>query len=293
LNIIKTTKILKNLTTDMTDHTNHTDFFLRFFAFVCGVCVVRGFFLGRWPWRYPRVCLPEIYVCVTIASVAKGNKYRYQGSRIAWTAILCLLGAFINSALSYAVLYYFRLPLFCDTIMTVAVTFCAGLVPGVITGALTNIIMHRIFFLFASSGDYLFALCSIAIALVTALFMRFFPDIALNSDVKLEGGGDRKTLVRERRIRRILDSCIALFILSIAQTLTASVAGGLIAALVTVDPAGPEMRLQYALFQSGYPAAAVEILSRIPVNMIDRPLSVFAGFGLAVLVRGVKRRYKN
>jgi len=212
----------------------------------------------------------------------KGNKY-WQGSRITRTAVLCLLGAFINSALSYAVLYYFHLPLFCDTIMTVAVTFCAGLVPGVITGALTNIIMHRIFFLFESSGDYLFALCNIAIALVTALFMRFFPDIALNSDVKLEGGGTR---VRERRIRRILDSCIALFILSIAQTLTASVSGGLIAALVTVDPAGPEMRLQYTLFQSGYPPAAVEILSRIPVNMIDRPLSVFAGFGLAVLLWG-------
>jgi hypothetical protein len=39
------------------------------------------------------------------------------------------------------------------------------------------------------------------------------------------------------------------------------------------------------LYQSGFPAAAVEILSRIPINMIDRPISVFAGFGMAALLR--------
>jgi hypothetical protein len=48
--------------------------------------------------------------------------------------------------------------------MTVAVTFYAGLVPRIITGALTNIIMPRVFVLFGPPGSYLFVLCNIAVA---------------------------------------------------------------------------------------------------------------------------------
>jgi hypothetical protein len=64
--------------------------------------------------------------------------------------------------------------------------------------------------------------------------------------------------------------------------------GGFIAVLIGVDPAGPEMRLQFSLVQSGFPTAAVEILSRVPVNMIDRPITVFGGFGAALLLRKIR-----
>jgi hypothetical protein len=215
-----------------------------------------------------------------------GNKY----GRLARTALLCLAAAFLNSGTNYVVLNLVRLPLFCDTIMTVTVTFYAGLVPGIITGALTNMIMPRLSVLFDSPGSYLFALCNIAVALVTALLMRLFPVITFDEGEKIAPLRGR---ARERRVRQAVDICIVLFILSIALTLVISVMGGLISAFMMADSAGPEMRLRFGLYQSGFPAAAVEILSRIPVNMIDRPISVFAGFGVAALLRGVRRKFKR
>jgi hypothetical protein len=214
-----------------------------------------------------------------------GNKY----GRLALTAFLCLAAAFLNSTLSYAVFNLVRLPLFCDTIMTVALTFYAGLVPGIITGVLTNIIMPRVFVVFYSPGSYLFALCNIAVALVTALFMRLFPVITFKQDEKIppiRGSAQ----ARERRVRQAVDICIVLFMLSIALTLVISVLGGLISAFMAADSAGPEMRLRFGLYQGGFPTAAVEILSRIPINMIDRPISVFAGFGVAALLHRIRSR---
>jgi hypothetical protein len=56
---------------------------------------------------------------------------------------------------------------------------------------------------------------------------------------------------------------------------------------MAVDSAGPETRLRFGLYQSGFHAAAVEILSRVTINLIDRPISVFAGFGAAALLRAL------
>jgi hypothetical protein len=58
--------------------------------------------------------------------------------------------------------------------------------------------------------------------------------------------------------------------------------------LVTVSPytpcPGPAF-VKSALFRRTLPPAIVEILARIPLNIIDRLLSVFGGCGVAALLR--------
>jgi len=61
------------------------------------------------------------------------------------------------------------------TILTITITLVCGLLWGMLCGAMTNIISHTIFEF--GWGGYLFALCSIATALITWLFMRLFPNV--------------------------------------------------------------------------------------------------------------------
>ena len=56
------------------------------------------------------------------------------------TALLCAAALALNIA-TFLLVTYLRLPVFMDTIFTVALTFYAGLVPGLIVAALYNPIM--------------------------------------------------------------------------------------------------------------------------------------------------------
>jgi hypothetical protein len=71
-----------------------------------------------------------------------------------------------------------------------------------------------------------------------------------------------------------------------------SILGGLITVLIKTFPPpfgsqfspGPERLFTLALLRKNLPLAAIEILSRIPLNIIDRLLSVFGGYGVAALL---------
>jgi hypothetical protein len=77
-----------------------------------------------------------------------------------------------------------------------------------------------------------------------------------------------------------------------------SVLGGLITVLANAfsPPFGgstspsPERLFKLALLRKNLPPAVIEILSRIPLNIIDRLLSVFGGYGVAALLRHVVKR---
>jgi hypothetical protein len=86
-----------------------------------------------------------------------------------------------------------------------------------------------------------------------------------------------------------MDRVIALLILSFALCIAMSVLGGLSAALIkfraSADIDGPEFFFNLALLRRNLPLVFVEILSRIPINVIDRLVSVFCAYGIAVLFR--------
>jgi hypothetical protein len=201
-------------------------------------------------------------------------------------------GAALNIAVCYVSQNVLYIPLFLDTIFTMTLTFYGGVFWGILTGALTNLVFHSVFFI--GWPSYLYTFCNIAVALVTALFIRWFPrelDIGINSGGKLPDSKPSSST----RLQRLTERAIILILLSFALCIVISVLGGIFSTIINlietpventdvliVDP-GKNFRL--ALERKGFPAILVEIASRIPVNILDRLISSFVGFGIALLCR--------
>ncbi|GHV95013.1 hypothetical protein AGMMS50293_13330 [Spirochaetia bacterium] len=197
---------------------------------------------------------------------------------------LCVTGALLNITIAYAALNI-PIPVYLDTVLTMTMTFYGGLFWGVLTGTLTNLISHTVWFY--SWGDYLFTLCNIAVALITALFIRIFPGELIF--------GKRLPVQESRRYKTMLDRTVALTLLSFALCLVISIMGGIIAASIKIfnvygGGTGPELFFSPFLHRKNLSVFIVEILSRIPVNIIDRLISSFGGYGLALLLAKRKGR---
>ena len=192
---------------------------------------------------------------------------------------LCLIGAILNIFLNKACAAL-DIPLYLDTVLTVTVTLAGGLVWGSLCGALTNIVNHTI--LFWGWEGYLFALCNIATAVITWFFKRSFP-----AELRLIRGNKQ------------MDRVIVLLLLSFALCIVMSVLGGLLTALILgIDPAligedGLMAKLGATLHGYGFPLFLVEILSRIPVNIIDRLITVFGGYGIALAAAAYYRKVQS
>jgi hypothetical protein len=134
---------------------------------------------------------------------------------------------------------------------------------------------------------YLFTLCNMASALLTGLFKRLFPaEFSLARRGGAYGkGGARFNLVLERSIV-LLALC---FLISIFGGCTSALIAALGAGDPTQMPGGGLGLLRLALVRAELPLALTEILSRVPVNVVDRIISVFLGYGAALAIRGLNR----
>ena len=204
--------------------------------------------------------------------------------------LLCIAAALFNIAFNMLCLLL-DLPLYLDTILTVSITLLYGPLWGCLTGAFTNIIANTIYFDVHGWPSYLFALCNIATALITWLFVCFF-----RRELSFASLHHSKVPAAEafpgpesRRLDAAISRLIVLVFLAFALCLAMSILGGLISAfiqfLLTVqgdarlNPASTQ--LSSTLFKRQMPVVAVEILSRIPMNIIDRLITVFAAYGIA------------
>jgi hypothetical protein len=214
---------------------------------------------------------------------------------------LVLLFVSIVAALLNMLIQYFSrgrlgIPLFLDTVLTMTVTFYGGVFWGILTGALTNLIEQS--FPFYGWLPYLFVLCNIAVALVTALFIRWFPqELGINGTEKPLSQSHRKNLWQSQWLQDLIGRAIVLVLLSFALCLVISVLGGLFAVIIehfnsslTADSVSPEMNFRLALVRRNLPAIIVSIGSRIPMNLLDRLISSFAGYGLALLLAWGSRK---
>ncbi|MCL2759693.1 MAG: hypothetical protein FWD22_05725 [Treponema sp.] len=196
--------------------------------------------------------------------------------KLIFMPFVCITGALLNIVFHTLTTGENLLPLYLDTIFTITVTLLCGPVWGSITGALTNIIGHTVNF-WGWEG-YLFTLCNIATALITWLFMRLFPNELIFSN--------QNTMVKSRQMDKVMNHIFVLMLLSFALCFAMSVLGGLIATLIQFITSSPadELYLKALLGSTMFhrlPVFAAEILSRIPINIIDRLISVFLGYGIA------------
>jgi len=199
---------------------------------------------------------------------------------------LSIAGSLLNIIVNIALTHYIELPLFLDTIFTVAVTLSCGLAWGILCGAFTNIFNSMIWF--QGWGGLLFAFCSIATACVTFLFMRLFPRELTLIKTAPETPYD---LYGNSHISKWMDKMIVLILLSFALCLVMSVLGGFLAALILSLPfsVSPDALVSTGfsstMFGQNIPVFLSETLTRVPINIIDRLISAFAGYGAALGIR--------
>ena len=193
-------------------------------------------------------------------------------------SVLCIIAALINIFLPVFFRNFLGLPLYIDTVFTAAITFTFGLIPG-LTVALLSWFIPCIYW---GVGFNLYVLCSITeVILINALkpvplvISQFAP--------------------KEKAISSYSSLAAKLMLLYILCAITISVLGGVINYMsdlifnLPLHHFGVEDTFKLGLLMSNLPALAVNILSRIPINIVDRFIVIFGGYfisrGLARLIR--------
>jgi hypothetical protein len=191
--------------------------------------------------------------------------------------ILCLVAMAANFGLNTLVEKVFRQPLFLDTLFTAAVTFTAGLVPGLITAVLTTLFFGVLRYHFF--GTYLYVLCSIALVIIVWLFRGNFCFECNDSSPEEYRFLRFQTMVNLLALAALLCGVISLM-------------GGLInyfndmiLRLKDYDHS-PELNFKLALMRNNIPFLLSAIFARIPVNIVDRIITVYGAYGIA---QGLKK----
>jgi len=161
---------------------------------------------------------------------------------------------------------FLRFPLFLDTVFTAAIAFAAGPIAGIFV-AVSVWLIHCIYFKVIN----FFVLCSIAeVLLICALkpSAPYIPDFA----------------PKEKVIASYTGLVAKLMLLYIICAISISVLGGVIDYLSQLFPELQSLyfsvndTFKYGLIMNNLPVLAINILSRIPVNIVDRFIVIFGGY---------------
>ncbi|MDR1949590.1 MAG: hypothetical protein LBQ38_09365 [Spirochaetaceae bacterium] len=206
--------------------------------------------------------------------------------KIVKNAALCVLAAFavylLNHSFSFLTVTVLGLPLFLDTLFTCALAFTVGPLPGISITVMSYCITGTVrYFRFGDRGTYLYALCAVAEVLLIYGFRRGH---ARRENSGGPDGGDS-----------LVSTMSALLLLYLLTCMTVSLIGGMVdwTIAVTLGPVD-NVASAYTFFKMGLlrnrlPLLAAAVLSRIPVNIIDRFITIFGGYGLGLLLRKIKK----
>ncbi len=181
-------------------------------------------------------------------------------------AIFCIASIILNLLTSILIFDVCHIPLFLDTIFTVAIVFYFGLVPGLIVGFFYNIfdvtfnyIVRGVF----SPTNMCFALCGIGIVLVTWIFARKKKEFQISVPITI------LYLV----LISLLSSFITVFIGGTIDFVRFSY-------FDIPDSMAPIKRFTESFVSQKFGLFASCILAQIPISITDRLISTFAGYGL-------------
>jgi hypothetical protein len=204
-------------------------------------------------------------------------------ARLRTVLLFCVLSVFGNAVLGALTSGVFKLSLYMDTVFTVAVTFSFGVFPGIATG----VILFPLYgisrpILLQTGADIFwpgnfFILCSLSEILLVAVFrVKIRPQEALFFE---EPSPASFTGIAVRLMALMALDCIFI-----------SFTGGVIDVMLsTFFPAlktlNPEDIFKLGLLRSNVPLLPAAILSRIPINIVDRFIAVFGGYSISLLYR--------
>jgi len=195
--------------------------------------------------------------------------------------VLCVFCAFCNVGLSYLVIDRLNFPLFADTYFTVAISFTAGWLPGVITGIfLTNLTGLLKDWIFAGipfhTTWFLFAVCILAEIMLVCFFHK-----------RIKPRED--DFLRKPTLNTFVGVATGLLVLIAIDCIVISILGGTVDFILNKLSAPIQSSFEdvfeLGLLYNNVPLLLAGILARIPINIVDRFLAIFCGYGLSLLFR--------
>ena len=214
--------------------------------------------------------------------------------------LLCVLAAGANFLFNTLSVYSIKIPLFLDTVFNAAVCFAVGLIPGIVTALMSYIVIG------IRNGSFdPFVLCAITEVLLVWLLKpsTLGPSVSgpskhINYSKRGSAGQqpERMELHLSALPETALTSFISVFarlmVLYVVCCIVISILGGVIDFLYYTIWANSkqyfsaEDTFKIGLLRSGIPVLAMNILSRIPVNLVDRFIVIFGGYFIS---RGISR----
>jgi len=190
------------------------------------------------------------------------------------SAVLSITAAFLNILFNTFIIN-FRIPLFLDTVFTAAIAFAFGVIPGIFTALLTWFLLGIYY-----GGFNFYFICSIAEVLIICALKPTAPDIP-NFASKEKIAASYTALVSK------------LFLLYVLCAVTISVLGGVVDYIANLfverNYYSVEDLFKPGLFISNMPVLAVNIISRLPINIVDRFVVIFGGYLVSrILVKFTK-----
>jgi hypothetical protein len=197
--------------------------------------------------------------------------------------ILCIASAIGNAALCHLVTNVANVPLYMDTMFTIAMCFSAGLLAGILTGALfsplcfyfvTRYILGLSVTLSVIRNVYL--ICIVVEVILVCLFY---------SRMKTR----EMVFIEKPSLNTFIGVGTELLVLVALDCIVVSITGDKIDFILTLNQAkrtfSQDDTFKLGLLRNNVPVLATSILSRIPINIIDRFIAVFGGYGISLLFR--------
>lgn len=183
-------------------------------------------------------------------------------------------GIILNILPMYLIQMKLELPLFMDTLGSITVAFIFGGVPAIICATISQIIM---FFVehYASAIILLYVTTVYAAIGVVCLF--------------------RKSL---KETDSVLNTIFIIFLISILMALCVSISGGIVNAICiyvqditgyAIQDNAATSYFQVDLLKMGLSSIPTYILSRIPSNLIERPIITVISFGISVMYQKLQK----
>lgn len=183
-----------------------------------------------------------------------------------------IAGIILNILPMYLIQYKLELPLFMDTLGSITVAFIFGGVPAIICATISQMVM---FFVehYASAIILLYVTTVYAAIGIVCLF--------------------RKSL---QETDSVLNTIFIIFFISILMALCVSISGGIVNAICiyvqditgyAIQDNAATSYFQVDLLKMGLSSIPTYILSRIPSNLIERPIITVISFGLSVLYQKI------
>ena len=202
--------------------------------------------------------------------------------------ILCVVSAVLNIFVNHLVNGFTRLPLYLDTVFTAAMCFTAGLLPAIITGIFFPVLLLPVNYLFLYNlpletvwSAYFFLICALGEIVIICFFYKKIKPIENEFLANLEG---KKPLLQSFTL-----IATQLLVLTALDCIIVSILGGITGYTIGLfsmpRPLYPEDTFLLGLIRNNVPQLASEILSRIPINIVDRFIVIFGGYGISLFYR--------